>query len=387
MGKPLPDRIELGKAGVLTRHDAITMRMRLTTGEIAVAPNIFFRPNLRLLHENHLSITLKRVLFVNHWPFANASEWWGGSALYKTCEELILPDTVNRKVTIGNEEVESGHAAAGILHKDDRIDLSGRQVDADHLELSWNLSKADWTKAESWRWAEEAQHALAILSGQTIRLVRRKTYRSIGTNTVEYTEIRKQNEPELLLDILCPIKKRMPFDKNAFVKMTEFLARNPERGKICRKIFYQIADASRQRTWQGRELLLSTILEAALRTLYGQPFQPGVYSWPVEEYLEKFRQDFLTVKWQDACRRVLEVQKRLRHRNAHPDWLSDEGGSESKAEMEQSVDDMVFLSSFYGYMIMAIAGFKDVEPSFPKPHKEWRPSLTIEQHPQPKATG
>jgi hypothetical protein len=41
------------------------------------------------------------------------------------------------------------------------------------------------------------------------------------------------------------------------------------------------------------------------------------------------------------------------------------------------MNDMILLSRFYGYMILAIAGFKNLEPVFPKPIKEWSPILTI----------
>jgi len=45
--------------------------------------------------------------------------------------------------------------------------------------------------------------------------------------------------------------------------------------------------------------------------------------------------------------------------------------------MEKSLDDMIFLSRFYGYMILALAGFRDLKPDFPKPHSEWSPAIKI----------
>jgi hypothetical protein len=74
---------------------------------------------------------------------------------------------------------------------------------------------------------------------------------------------------------------------------------------------------------------------------------------------------------------VLRDFGHLRHRSAHPDWLFTQGGALSDEEMKKSVDCMIFLSRFYGYMILALAGFQDLEPRFPKPHAQWPTPLTI----------
>jgi antitoxin ParD1/3/4 len=67
----------------------------------------------------------------------------------------------------------------------------------------------------------------------------------------------------------------------------------------------------------------------------------------------------------------------LRDRNAHPDWLFSQGGSLSEAEQVQSLDNMLLLSRFYGYMILALAGFKNLEPIFPPPHKTSGAAATV----------
>jgi antitoxin ParD1/3/4 len=67
----------------------------------------------------------------------------------------------------------------------------------------------------------------------------------------------------------------------------------------------------------------------------------------------------------------------LRDRNAHPDWLFSQGGSLSEAEQVQSLDSMILLSRFYGYMILALAGFKNLDPIFPPPHETWGAAATL----------
>ncbi len=70
---------------------------------------------------------------------------------------------------------------------------------------------------------------------------------------------------------------------------------------------------------------------------------------------------------------VMKAHTYLRDRNAHPDWLFKQGGALSKEETEKALDNMIFLSRFYGYMILTLAGFKNLEPKFPQPHKEQSP--------------
>lgn len=42
----------------------------------------------------------------------------------------------------------------------------------------------------------------------------------------------------------------------------------------------------------------------------------------------------------------------------------------------------ILLSRFYGYMILALAGFKDLEPKFPIPFNKWGAIMTMETKPK-----
>ncbi|MHC5862912.1 hypothetical protein [Nostoc sp.] len=54
-----------------------------------------------------------------------------------------------------------------------------------------------------------------------------------------------------------------------------------------------------------------------------------------------------------------------------------QGGSFSEAEQAQSLDSMIFLSRFYGYIIFALAGFQGLKPIFPSSHQTWGAAATI----------
>ncbi len=152
-----------------------------------------------------------------------------------------------------------------------------------------------------------------------------------------------------------------------FVVLLPFMKENSEDGnnvRVCKSIFNQLIEASRQRTHMGQELLISTILEAALRTIGRHPFKEGDKSWGLRKSMIKFRNNYLSDKWIIPCDKAIRAHIYLRNRNAHPDWLISPGGSLSEEELSKSLDDMIFLSRFYGYMILALAGYKNLEPEF-----------------------
>jgi hypothetical protein len=86
----------------------------------------------------------------------------------------------------------------------------------------------------------------------------------------------------------------------------------------------EMADASRQKNTQAKELLLATILEAIFRTIYNRPFQEGKSDPPRSKKfeMERFRKEFFSDKWTNHCSKALELHSKLRHRNAHPDCPS-----------------------------------------------------------------
>ena len=199
-------------------------------------------------------------------------------------------------------------------------------------------------------------------------------------------EIRLGGEVETL-GVLSPLLDRDRWDVNVFVRLADFFARNGRESMICRNIFDQMVASVRQRNVQAREFLLSTILEAALRNVFKIPFTPGkrLNDANISHLLSKFANDYADpTKWREARKRAEASFRSLRHRNAHPDWLLGEGGELPISEAEKSLDDMIFLSKFYGYMILALAGFRDVDPTFPPSHLDWGAAYTITLGPNPE---
>lgn len=370
-GSPLPKEIPLGKVGIPRKRDICSIRMMPTVFDWAIAPKVRLTDRHDVLADKRLSINLSRVIFSRSWRSNNGLNWCG-SALYETKRHLAFPDSVDTEVRINNQKVESKLQASGIWYENEQNQrIIGRLIQDRYLELHWGLSKSLWSKTDSCQWSEAAQYALSIFFGETVWLLQREVRRGDR----RYIEVRKRERLNSLSFSLFDDQKML--DKRVFIQLTEFLVRNKAHATICCNIFTQMLEASRQQTWQATELLLSTILEAALRSVDGHPFRPKKDSWNVGKSLTQFFENYLSDEWRPLHSEVMKAHTYLRDRNAHPDWLFSQGGYLSEEEMEKSLDAMIFLSRFYGYMILALAGFKELEPRFPSSHKEWKPLMTI----------
>jgi hypothetical protein len=371
---PPPETIEFGKVGIIPQRNICSIRMRPQGFDWAIAPNVSLIDRYDVLSQKRLSIKLAHVIFFsNSWEIRNQDSHWYGSALYETKSQLNLSDVVRSEVRINDQVSEWSEKTSGIWYEDDKNHrIIGRMIDERHLQLRWALPKSLWSKADSWQWSKAAQDALSICFGQNLGLLQRQVKR--GSQT--YVEMRKRTEINSL-GLLSLFRQQYYLDKNFFIKFIEFLIRDEPHARICRNTFKQMLEASRQQTWQAEELLLSTILEAALRSIDKHPFQPKDDSWKIDAALKRFREKYLSKDWKKYCQEALNIHRELRHRNAHPDWLFSQGGYLSEEQLEKSLDDMIFLSRFYGYMILALAGFKDLEPIFPKPHKDRQPLMIL----------
>jgi len=376
-GKVL-QRIELGKVGIAHKTNVCSIRMRPRGYDWAIAPNIRLTASDEInISNGHLSVNFGRVFFCKSiTPIISIldNSIWTGSAIYETKSDLSLPDTVYTDVRINEQQIGQTWKASGILYEDNQQqNLIGHLVDEKQLKLQWKLPKSHWSKAESWRWAIAIQDALSIWYGETLWLLQREVVRG----SKKCTELRQKGKLNSL-ELLSLFGNR-PFDQRTFIGLTEFFARNSPHSDICRRIFWQMVEASRQQSRQASELLISTILEAALRSIDQRPFTPKRdNSWNVGKGLENFFNQYLpSEKWSNIRKQVMRAHSYLRDRNAHPDWLFSQGGSLSEAEQVQSLDSMILLSRFYGYMILALAGCKDLEPIFPPPHQTWRAAATL----------
>lgn len=372
------EKVDIGKIGITPKSDFCSIRMRPQCYDWAIAPNIRLssQDKLDINQSRYLSINFGRLVFCESVSPISDDSIWTGSALYETKSKLLLSDEVYTETRINDQKLGNKWEVSGICYEDEHNrKLIGSFIDDKHLKLYWKLPKQLWSKSESWQWNIAIQDVLSIRFGETVRLLQRSFLR----DAQKITEIRQKSQLSKL-GLLSPFGESN-FDKQAFIHLTDFFVRDSSKADICRRIFWQLVEAYNQQSRQAQELLLSTILEASLRSIDRCPSisrNKQHKSWDVSHGLNKFFNTYLkSNEWESINKKVIKEHCYLRDRNAHPDWLFSQFGSLSEEEQSKSLDSMIFLSRFYGYMILALAGFEDLRPDFPTPHKNWQAAATV----------
>lgn len=367
-----PERLELGRVAVPERSDYCSIRIWTTDFGWALIPDINLKKVQFGLIEKHLFFKFSRLVICEPANFIPVDSGWRGNSLYRIKSADRFRDFVTIQTSIEGELIRQD-GRNGFYYDHDGTKLVGYFIDKGYFYLSWKLSRRNYTKAEAWRWSIGFQEALQIWLGETVYLLKREMRR--GTQKV--VEIRKEYEIEQLG--LLSLFGDAPVHKDIVLGLADFLGRNQEHSDICRNIFGQILEASNQRLQASQELLVATTLEATMRTLYESPTSRRDNSQGLVTHAlnGRFKGEYFSNEWRQPCNRALEAFQRLRIRNAHPDWLASIGGAISTEERAQALDDMIFLCRFYGYMILALAGFRELEPNFPEPHRSWQPAAII----------
>jgi hypothetical protein len=376
-GAPVPTKYGIGQVGIVPQSDFRCIRIRLRYNGIAIASQVPITQLHDLFTAKYLNIKFGQIAFINRGMRSFDGRDWLGSGLYKMGKRVILPDKIEREEKINDELIKQGFSLGGLSYKEnDNQKILGYPDEVQNFVLNCQLDKSKWTKQQSWIWPNAACQALSILSGEEIQLLQKEFFR--GTQRI--TEFRKQI-PVKSLGVLSFYNYDL-IPAPILLRLTEFLVRESEKARICNNLFNQVLEASQQKTLQATELLLSTALEAVLRSIDHAPFlkETKRSKWSIDSSLKSFCVNYLSTDWDKTITVVLSVYRRLRHRNAHPDWLIETGGALSDIEKEKSLDDMIFLSKFYGYMILALAGIENLKPMFPVPHKEWKPPITVSKN-------
>lgn len=376
---PHSEDVEFGRVGVIRKSHQSSIHMALhNSNNRAIAPSVILVDRFDVINEKRISVNLNRVIFLKSFSKDLTSKFLTGSALYEAHNINFLFDKMiyEEKLQFQNygplKKTVKSHS--GFRYEGEKGQLvQGHLVDDRYLEFTWELPRENFTKAYSWQLSEAIQHSLSILFGQGINLLRRE----VSCSKLKRIEIRQQQSVNSL-ELLSPFSNRSELNrKEYFVRLTDFIVNNEPKSDVCCKILQQLVDASHQKNWQVKELLVATTLEAALRNIDNEPFQIRKSKWNVGNSLRKFLKYYLSEEWSEVYDSVMKAHTYLRDRNAHPDWLFTQGGALSEEELKRSLDSMIFLSRFYGYMILALAGFKNLEPYFPKPHSKWNPVLII----------
>ncbi len=367
---------EIGRLGLVRKQDLFSIRMRPQRYFWAIAPGVSLSDKNKLsAMSGKVSFDIEKIIFCDCAGEISPAYFSSGFALYRVARNIDLPDVVSVEKRFGNDLVSHPRRTGGLFYRDDSINLVAHVLDGNYLSVTWKTFKnggINFSKSDAWYWPIALKNSLSILYGQEINLLQRTLFR----NGLEITEINYNNDNLVYLKNLKLFKGRK-ICKEEIVELTSFFLNRSLSADISQNVFNQLIEASRQKSWYATELLVSTILEASLRTLYHHPLKKTDNS---KGLIHKYLKDFTTIylsgnnykyrQWRRNCDKAMKIFDRLRNRNAHPDWLIESNGSFSEDELKKSIDDMAFLSCFYGYMILGLAGFENLEPNFPQPLDE-----------------
>lgn len=350
----LPDPIHLGAGLATPSLDQQCIRMRLHgLAGTAFAPDVWLRDRIDLINYRHLHVRVPRLVIVGGGNPRLGPDVSRGAAVLYGRHGMVMPDRTTTVHRYAGQRGVKGRSQ-NLVKVGDRVGarFTGIAKDNDHLQVRWKLKPRYHRLGRWWRWSEAFLNAICILSGTELTAV----CAHVETARRTWLEVRRKRAATDL-GFLSPVPGEW-LDKADLQRLTRFLYAGGPEAEVSRQIFRQLAEASRQKTQAGHELLTGTILEAALRTLQGVPYVHNRRNeFDAVKALRRFQRDYLDRSWDSARKDVHEAWKRLRHRNAHPDWLF--GGKRPDAWHQMAQEDLILVSQFYGAMILAMAGKQD----------------------------
>lgn len=329
----------------------------------AISPNVFLSSfdEIGMIQNGRLVTEFSNLILFSKGILTSDSKSGCGKSVYLVKKNTVLSDYVNHNISIEGKVLTDNSARDGIIYRDDDISLTGYVNVHKHLEISWEFLNNKYSKFHDWQMAMVIRDALSISLGQVVRILKRQISR--GRKTI--IEIIKPESP-FNLGYFAPITNNGYLDKALLGKLIKLFLTNDKNAIICRNLFYRIADALQVKNMQVWEFMISSALEAVLRTYESKPFLKRKKGWSIENSLEKFRQRYFIQsfkqEWIEVFKKAKNAHKILRHQNAHPYWPTMEMGEIVSAKYNESYDYMVYLSKFYGYIILALAGYKDLKP-------------------------
>lgn len=353
----------IGRAGMIRDEDRKTVRLRFQSGEGGVIPRRTLVDRLDVLAGERLDVRFPKLHLFRESGFPFTKIVSSGEAVFSGWSgRPYMPDLVRSWKKVGTGKGLEGWSRSA-MQAGDRLGLTlrGELLDTDKtlLHIGWNLKSRMARVGRVWRWPEAVGYALTFATGHKILPVESEV------RTKSWSRRTVMMKPKVNPFGIIAVYETEFLDSDVVAHLAKFFVKDTRESMVARRILDQLSDAARQSTWEATELLLATILEAALRTLQNVPFTPHENSkWRADAAVAAFRAKYLDPSWRRTCRDVLEAWKRLRHRNAHPSWLSDR--TRGNAHAKEALADMALLARFYGAMILAMSGWK-VEPQIRGP--------------------
>jgi hypothetical protein len=356
-GKRAP--MSAGRSGLAKPGDSRRIRLRFGTRDSAITSPLMLVDRTDIAFQSYLRIRFHELFFFErkNWAKYYGPDVSGRAVLSGFLQRPRLPDSIERTAREADGRWSNPSWSRSALSLGHPIGFTVRSRLHDEREdillVNWKL-KPRFAGTGKWsQWPAAFARALSFVFGTVITVVESEARRP----TLRRRYVRRAPDPVPFGPLrFCDA---VEIDKDDVRRLTRFFYQRSRESRVAELMIDQIAAAAQQVSLEATQLLVATVLEAALRTIQSRPFVPGARStWNASVSLNEFRRCYLSDDWTDTCGRVLDAWNRLRHRNAHPTWLVE---NPDAYEAEREVfSDMMLLSRFYGTMIIAMAGKRNI---------------------------
>jgi len=334
----------------------ITVSMDLEWGVKAIAQDVPLVYDDMLLTSDRLAADVAAMRFESARERPTALPEWNGRATYSFRSPNHLLYVIPRTTLFPRTKAQQTEYLPAFEHKEDSGETFIGSVPSDgELEVHFALPKGRWSQDEAWAWPEALGWTLCLIYGTTAPLL----WREMECDSHTRTEVKAKAPTRSVwfLNEMADFERHITYIQT----LTAYFAKGGEHALTCRKMIAQINSAAGQGSNAAAELLLATIMEAVFRSVYNEPFRVGGADINLHNKKPDFIGRFLTDEWTEVCSYALEVQRRLRLRNAHPDWMGTDPTVKPWTSTDVRLADMQFLARFYRGLVMAFAGIKDAE--------------------------
>lgn len=356
VGEPPQKSVSSGRPYVLSY---VTLRMELrdgTTG-FALAPIRLSIFDEKIYGRVFVEVTFSRAIFFDAFARALDPEQWFGTCELRNEASFVLPDTIRTKEWIEGERAAEGFSRTAFRHDDDVSYLRGKQEDT-VLRFVWQLASPSANRRELWRWPEALRDTMTVMTTSPTALDRTE----IMYGSRRRLDVRKhwKLNPIISEDF---IPHMTLIEAEMFMRLVRFFADTTVESRVASRIVNRVVEAFQLPSTTANEITVSTALEAALRTLFSNTKK----RWVFKTEIERFRLAYgMGDEWKDVHKDLEKCWNWLRGQAAHPNWLERHTRAESRASRERGLAQRSYVIRYYGYMIRAMAGERDMSPEFPE---------------------
>lgn len=336
--------------------------------KVALIPSAYLGPRLSIEINKTLSIKSDRLIFFQNRREKNNSFWIGSGILRLTESNHIFPDIVSKEEKIRDNIIYKGETGNGISFQENKFSITGWLEDDEYFYFRYKLHKDFYSQMFALNFPCGLRDALSFLLGIDARRLQSNL---LGRNSIVSELIKNRKCDEL--STYESLKTFQLFQSNLLAELSLFFTKGYENRNKYREsyvsqcILNQLVEAEKQKNITTQELLTATILEASLRSLYDVPFtKDSTSNFSVSYYLKnRFIPEYADgKKWRKVRKTVWKSFERMRHRNAHPDWLFDDKDIYDDDNITNTFHDLRIMIKFYQQMILLMADI-NIRPSLP----------------------